>query len=234
VKIELNGSELLYLLTGEGVLQPETVAVLDRLRFQVVKLRDDEDPKPAEHDWSPNTTPNVSIEDFIETFQGVNDQEPAKLSDEQPEMIDSPTLTILSSKSHGKSKKPELDTDGIPWDERIHATSKAKLKDGRWRRRRNLDDETFERIKQELLSAKPSIDTACSEPQAPPPPPPPETDPPMDFGKLMSLATEKGFDYPKLNEWAKENHKIDGVLLAMKDQTLFNEIYNELLAIKTE
>jgi hypothetical protein len=137
--------------------------------------------------------------------------------------------TIIDSPPHGTSKEPELDTDGIPWDKRIHATSKAKLKDGRWRRRRNLDDILFERVKQELLSTKPER----SEPQAPPPPPPPTTDPPMDFGRLMFLATEKGWDYPKLTKWATDRG-LDGILLVMQDRKLFDEVYNELLAIKTE
>lgn len=33
----------------------------------------------------------------------------------------------------------ELDADGMPWDSRIHAKTKAKKEDGRWRQKRNSD-----------------------------------------------------------------------------------------------
>lgn len=44
----------------------------------------------------------------------------------------------------------ELDADGIPWDKRIHAGSKAKLKDGTWRLKRNIEDDLVKEVKAEL------------------------------------------------------------------------------------
>lgn len=44
----------------------------------------------------------------------------------------------------------ELDKDGLPWDARIHSSSKEKNKDGTWRQRRNLADGEKERVEQEL------------------------------------------------------------------------------------
>jgi len=44
----------------------------------------------------------------------------------------------------------ELDSEGLPWDARIHASSKAKVKDGTWRLKRGVDDVTAYQIKLEL------------------------------------------------------------------------------------
>jgi len=90
---------------------------------------------------------------------------------------------------------PELDANGLPWDARIHAGSKAKLQDGTWRKKRGVDDEDYNRIVEELkqLMSAPvrtpelvgdgvSDDTAASQEQqgatiVPPPPPPPMQSP---------------------------------------------------------
>lgn len=44
----------------------------------------------------------------------------------------------------------EVDKEGLPWDARIHSSSKEKNKDGTWRQRRNLPDGEKERVEQEL------------------------------------------------------------------------------------
>lgn len=41
----------------------------------------------------------------------------------------------------------ELDSEGIPWDERIHASSKAKVGNGTWRLKRNVDENLVYQIK---------------------------------------------------------------------------------------
>lgn len=45
----------------------------------------------------------------------------------------------------------ELDTDGLPWDERIHAGTKTKTQSGHWKAKKGLNDEAMvNRIKAEL------------------------------------------------------------------------------------
>ena len=44
----------------------------------------------------------------------------------------------------------ELDSEGIPWDKRIHSASRGKVKDGTYRQKRNLEAEFVETIKAEL------------------------------------------------------------------------------------
>lgn len=48
----------------------------------------------------------------------------------------------------------ELDTDGLPWDARIHSSSKAKTTKGKWKKRKNLPEGEYERVMQELKGFK--------------------------------------------------------------------------------
>lgn len=91
---------------------------------------------------------------------------------------------------------PVLDTDGIPWDERIHASTKSQNKDGTWKKLRGVDEVTYGRIHAELqeqhagnrgtgtttdgpesqpsatVAAPPAPTPESSSPAAPPPPAP--------------------------------------------------------------
>lgn len=47
----------------------------------------------------------------------------------------------------------ELDKDGLPWDERIHSSSKAKTEKGVWRLKRGLDATLKAKVEAELKAA---------------------------------------------------------------------------------
>lgn len=47
-----------------------------------------------------------------------------------------------------------LDSQGIPWDARIHASTKTKLQDGSWKIRRNLDPKIVAEVLDELKGRK--------------------------------------------------------------------------------
>jgi hypothetical protein len=89
----------------------------------------------------------------------------------------------------------ELDSNGIPWDGRIHSKSKAKVTGGTWRLRRNLQPGIAEAVTAELKqtmglpvpvvppqtpvsSAAPPAPPAPVAPPAPPVPPTPDVPPP--------------------------------------------------------
>ena len=97
------------------------------------------------------------------------------------------------------------DSDGLPWDGRIHSSSRAKLADGRWRQRRNTDPSIVTEVTAELraaLSAPPAPAAIVppppvsavlpfpfppiEEPAAVPPPPPPAA---MTFPEFMRAIT---------------------------------------------
>lgn len=63
----------------------------------------------------------------------------------------------------------ELDSGGIPWDGRIHGSTKAKNADGTWRQKRGLNDPALrKRIEAELLAAL-AAGTLAPAAAAPPP-----------------------------------------------------------------
>lgn len=57
----------------------------------------------------------------------------------------------------------ELDADGLPWDERIHASTKTKTQKNQWTKRKGVDDATIARVLAELQGAQ-----APALPQPPP------------------------------------------------------------------
>jgi hypothetical protein len=60
---------------------------------------------------------------------------------------------------------PETDAAGLPWDERIHASTKALNADGTWRRRRNIDTTEIARVEAELKGEE--LTTEPTEPKVP-------------------------------------------------------------------
>lgn len=61
----------------------------------------------------------------------------------------------------------ELDKNGIPWDERIHAGTKRKNADGTWSLKKGVDKELAAQIIAEHQSAATTTTTAPSKPSAP-------------------------------------------------------------------
>lgn len=53
-----------------------------------------------------------------------------------------PTTAIIT--------EPELDASGLPWDARIHASSKLKTNANKWKKRKNVDSATYEAVIAEL------------------------------------------------------------------------------------
>lgn len=70
----------------------------------------------------------------------------------------------------------ELDVNGLPWDARIHAGTKAKNADGSWRYMRGVDKENLvpeveAELKQALAANQAAGEAEPQQPSAPPPPP---------------------------------------------------------------
>ena len=72
----------------------------------------------------------------------------------------------------------DVDLDGLPWDGRIHASSRAKLANGKWRTKRGVTDAQVATIQAELRqtwnskpAAAPVLETATVTPVSPPPVP---------------------------------------------------------------
>lgn len=80
----------------------------------------------------------------------------------------------------------ELDAKGHAWDERIHASSRAKIADGTWRQKRGVNAGLLAQVEAARASGTP---TPAAPVQAPPIPPPPAVATPavgaMTFGQVV-------------------------------------------------
>lgn len=95
---------------------------------------------------------------------------------------------------------PATDKNGLPWDERIHAGTKALNGDGTWKKRRGVDDATVAAVTAELTGAAPQPEptpepTPAPAPQpetAPTPAPVPSTNRIQDFQQIVQELQKAG------------------------------------------
>lgn len=73
----------------------------------------------------------------------------------------SATMAASQAKEHDGGYEPfqvaaddiELDSAGMPWDARIHASTKTKVKDGTWKKMRGVDEDLVAEVEAELAAA---------------------------------------------------------------------------------
>lgn len=117
-----------------------------------------------------------------------------------PEAIAGPTLIIppppapavIDPQNVAERATVEIDKHGLPWDGRIHASTKGKNADGAWKKKRGLDDAALAQVEAELkaLMAIPSAGPQLvPAPPAAIPPPPGAPDPFKGFIALMGRAS---------------------------------------------
>lgn len=112
--------------------------------------------------------------------------------------------SVLAQKiaeAQGKPADPaEVDSTGMPWDARIHASTKTKVdNDTKWKKRRGVDDALVEQVEAELLGTEapatnapvtsvPVPDTAPIV-NTPVPDAPTAAAPAMDFNAFMATVS---------------------------------------------
>jgi hypothetical protein len=108
---------------------------------------------------APETTDKVRTEDSAPvgaclTFGGKTEVEllaDEHAADMQPtDPVDDNTDKAAAQAAFTPSATPDRDGEGLPWDRRIHSSSKAINADGRWRIARNVAPEMIESVKAEL------------------------------------------------------------------------------------
>lgn len=113
-----------------------------------------------------------------------------------------------------------LDADGLPWDDQIHSSNKKQNADGRWQRRRGVQDAVYDaRVASLRAGTVPPAPNESPEPSAPPapnasevfgateaskPPAPPapaagDWDGQPGFLRVMKLITAKKLPAERLN-----------------------------------
>lgn len=103
----------------------------------------------------------------------------------------------------------ELDINGLPWDERIHASTKTKTVPGAWTKKRGLDEKTEKKVIAELRQAYPEpVSAAAPTPPAAPAAP---TAPKMPSIKPPAAPVALS-NYQKLCDWLAKNTGADKLL----------------------
>ena len=106
--------------------------------------------------------------------------EPLVLSREAASLVANASLLADWAARNPGSGAP-LDSQGIPWDGRIHATTKTFAPNGHWKNRRGVDGAEVVRVTAELKAAMGIVPMAPVAPPALPgavaPPPPPAAPP---------------------------------------------------------
>jgi hypothetical protein len=88
-----------------------------------------------------------------------------------------------------------VDVRAIPWDERIHSSSKACNSDGKWRMKRGADPSLIERLERTAVTSEAlPLDEPESAPlpETPEPPPPPMLTVAQRLAQELELAQTKG------------------------------------------
>lgn len=136
---------------------------------------------------------------------------------------------------------PATDKNGLPWDERIHAGTKALNGDGTWKKRRGVDDATVAAVTAELTGAAPATTpapqpeptpapapTPAAQPEtAPTPTPVPSTNRIQDFQQIVQELQKAG-SVAAPNDYMSMYHgKIVQTLLKLSDVTTVPEATTE-------
>jgi hypothetical protein len=97
-----------------------------------------------------------------------------KVSESGPTLMVGVESTPAAPPPPPPAASDEKDSAGLPWDGRIHASSRAKNKDGSWRLKRDVEKAVVEKVNTELraLMAIPSPGPQLVQTPAPPPPTP--------------------------------------------------------------
>lgn len=126
------------------------------------------------------------------------------------EKTEAPAATAETSTAPPPPEGVDVDSEGLPWDGRIHSSAKTKLvKGGTWKIKRGTDPALIEKVKAELKAtmAAPAVETPAAPeggetedanpkevfggPVTDTPAPPPLPDTPMSFPDLMEIITAR-------------------------------------------
>lgn len=95
-----------------------------------------------------------------------------------------------SAPAAAPASSADVDKNGLPWDERIHASSRAKIADGSWRMKRGVQQHVVDEVEAQLHAQAP-----VAAPPAPPGPPAPPAAPVagagLTFGQLAKRVGAK-------------------------------------------
>ena len=84
----------------------------------------------------------VNSETVVDLPKEVSVEETIQQAVETPAVNEAPVATQTNH---------EVDSEGCPWDKRIHAGTKTQTKDGKWKKKKGLDDATWNAVRAEIM-----------------------------------------------------------------------------------
>jgi hypothetical protein len=115
----------------------------------------------------------------------------------------------------------DIDINGLPWDERIHASSHNLNKDGTWRNMRGITDkpEFLRQVEDEIRIGPVRGGQPAAEVVAPPPPPVAVPDEPEEatytFANFVDECKAKKMGVVEMNEFLKSSCGYDSLPLVL-------------------
>ena len=107
-----------------------------------------------------------TVDDMVEAKEEITQPVPTPVV--TPPVVEQPVAPVVPI-----SSDVELDADGLPWDKRIHAATKTKMKrEGTWKIKRGVDPALVEQVKTELRG---SVQALANPTPVPAPPVTPQT-----------------------------------------------------------
>lgn len=136
----------------------------------------------------------------------------------------------------------ELDAEGMPWDERIHASTKTKTAVGLWTKKKGVDDMTKAAVTKELRELYPAPQAAAPVAPAPAPVAPAIAMPtmaapmaPTPYQELCAwLATNTGDGKVLSSQWVTDTFNASSTTLAAlatADATLLKQWLDAFKAV---
>lgn len=105
----------------------------------------------------PTATEATALRAYLTALHGGTAAAPVATGDRGPELyVPLPGITdpMLGQEPEYTTAEaagaPDFDSAGMPWDERIHASSRATVADGTWRKKRGVSDELVAEVETEL------------------------------------------------------------------------------------
>lgn len=151
-----------------------------------------------------------------------------------PLPVPAPAKTDEEEEEEGTVDDSELDVRGFPWDSRIHATTKTKLKNGEWKKLRGVEEVLVRQVEAELKQSMtqeedqelPDVQPATEWPAAPVAPVAPVATG-RSYTQLVQLVTEKVTANPDIGAAIQETVRSLGHGSVAELQTQEPEVIGE-------
>lgn len=147
------------------------------------------------------TPESIGLEPVVETTPTPEPEAAEVFAAPTPDAVAAPAPEAVATPA--PTTGTDVDKNGLPWDGRIHASTKTKLVTGEWKNKRGIDKEFLASVEAELkeVMAIPTTEVATPAPapeavaETPTPTPAPAaTGSITTFPELMTAITSSGLD----------------------------------------